>query len=395
MGDNAAHEPRRPLATKIRQQDQRYRASSRVTLAGAAVNIFLAILKIVFGIIGQSQALVADGVHSLSDLASDAVVLFAAREGSRDADEEHPYGHARFETAATVGLGILLTAVAAGIVFDAARRLLAPEQLLQPGLVALIVAAVSVLAKECLYHYTARTAEKIRSNLLRANAWHHRSDAVSSIIVIVGVGGTMAGFPYLDAVAAIAVALMIAKIGWDLGWQSIRELVDTALDRERVAEIRRTIATVDGVQALHMLRSRRMGENALVDVHIQVDPTLSVSEGHQISETVRSRLIHEIDEVSDVMVHIDPEDDETSMVSGTLPLRQAVEARLRQYFQDIEPAQRIEKLVLHYLNGKIRVELLLPLDVLSNKDAAAELSKRFNRAVAHDAQISGVQLRFH
>jgi cation diffusion facilitator family transporter len=367
----------------------------RVTLVGGAIDLALGVAKIVFGVTAHSQALIADGVHSLSDLATDVLVLYAAKHGSREADEEHPYGHGRFETLATVGLGVALIATAIGISVDAARRLFNPELLLTPGVWALVIAALSIVLKEAIYHYTMRAARRYRSNMLRANAWHSRTDALSSVIVVVGITGTMAGLSYLDAIAAIGVALMIAKIGWEFGWQSVRELVDTALDPDRVDAIRQTIEAVDGVEALHSLRSRRMGGDALVDVHIQVDPTLSLSEGHQISETVRAQLIDDIEEVSDVMVHIDPEDDEMATSTGALPLREVVQKRLDHYFRDIEAAQHIEKVTLHYLDGHIRVELLLPLAVLPNKAAVMALRRRFNEAVASDSQISTVELRFY
>ncbi|HEB80630.1 MAG TPA: cation transporter, partial [Chromatiales bacterium] len=181
----------------------RYRAVYRVTIVGAVINVVLAGAKILFGIIGRSQALVVDGIHSLSDLASDAMVLVAARHGSRDADEDHPYGHARVETAVTVGLGVLLIAVGAGIGYETGSRLFAPRELLHPDLLTLIVAVLSIVSKEGLYHYTVHAARRARSNLLRANAWHHRSDAISSVVVAIGIGGTMAGLPYLDAIAAV------------------------------------------------------------------------------------------------------------------------------------------------------------------------------------------------
>ena len=376
-------------------ENERYRETVRVTLVGSVVDLLLSIAKITVGFFARSHALIADGVHSLSDLATDAVVLYAAKHGSRGADEDHPYGHRRIETMATVGLGIVLIATAVGISADAIRRLLNPELLLVPGLWALVIAIASIVTKEAVYHYTIRAARKHRSAILRANAWHSRTDALSSVIVMVGITGTMVGLPYLDAIAAIGVALMIAKIGWDFGWQSVRELIDTALDPDRVDAIRHTIEAVDGVEALHLLRSRRMGGDALVDVHIQVDPTLSVSEGHQISETVRAQLIDEIEEVSDVMVHIDPEDDETATPTGALPLREVVQTRLDSYFRDIEAAQHIEKVTLHYLDGQLRVELLLPLEVLPNKAAVMQLRQRFNQAVSSDDQIGAVELRFY
>ncbi len=379
----------------IDAQAKRYRDIFRVTVVGAIIDLLLGIAKIGFGITAHSQALIADGIHSLSDLATDGLVLYAAKHGSREADAEHPYGHGRIETLATVALGIALIATATGICWDAVRRLFRPELLLSPGVWALVIAGLSIVLKAAIYHYTMHAARRYRSSMLRANAWHSRSDAFSSVIVVVGVAGTMAGLTYLDAIAAVGVALMIAKIGWDLGWQGARELVDTALEPHRVDKIRRTITSVDGVQALHMLRSRRMGGDALVDVHIQVDPTLSVSEGHQISETVRARLIEEIEEVSDVMVHIDPEDDEAAVSTASLPLRETVRRRLDACFADLDAAKRIERLTLHYYGGKMHVELLLPLDVLTGTTTAWTLRKRFNDAVKNDPQIASVELRFH
>jgi cation diffusion facilitator family transporter len=256
---------------------QRKNETTRITLWGVAVNLVLAIIKIAGGIIGQSQALLADGIHSLSDLASDAMVLIAVKHAGEDADEDHPYGHARYETLATVALGILLIGVAVGIAYDAILRLDNPEEIATPALFTLIIAAISIFSNEGLYHATRAVAKKIRSPLLEANAWHHRSDAVSSIVVLIGIGATYIGYPLLDAVAAILVALMIAKIGLDLSRQSVQELVDTALEPEMVDKIKQTILSIDDVRELHMLRSRRMGHNALVDVHLLVSPKLSVS----------------------------------------------------------------------------------------------------------------------
>ncbi len=260
------------------QGEARYREARKVTVVGAVVNIVLSVIKILAGWLGSSHALIADGIHSLSDLATDAVVLLAAKYGARDADEEHPYGHGRIETLATVVLGVVLILVALGIGYDAVRRLFEPERLLLPGMLALWAAIISVLAKEALYHYTIAVARKLRSNLLRANAWHHRSDAVSSIVVVVGVIGSMAGLTYLDAVASVAVAVMVAKIGWELGWHSVHELIDRGLEQEDIETIRDKIMEVGGVRAMHDLRTRLMGGNAFVDVDVLVDPSLTVSE---------------------------------------------------------------------------------------------------------------------
>ena len=374
------------------KNNTRYRETMKVTLIGAVIDLLLGVFKILFGFLSQSQALIADGIHSLSDLATDGIVLYAAKHAHTEADEEHPYGHGRFETVATVALGIALLAVAVGVSIDATLRLFNPEKLLIPGMGALVVAAISIVSKEAIYHYTMHVARKYNSNMLRANAWHSRSDAISSVVVLIGVAGSMAGLWYLDAIAAIGVGLMIAKIGWDLAWHSIRELVDTGLDTERVEAIRKTILDVDGVVSLHVLRTRRMAGEALVDVHIQVAPHISVSEGHYVSETVRARVIKEIEEVADVMVHIDPENDEVTPPNTGLPLRRKMMAQLEQQWQGLAAAQRIEEVTLHYLKGQIQVELKLPLAILeeetqSNRDA---IQAQFNEVAEKLEEVSAI-----
>ena len=374
--------------------DERRRETVRVTLVGSVVDLSLGVAKIIFGFISHSQALIADGIHSLSDLVTDGFVLYAAAHASREADEEHPYGHKRIETVATVGLGVALLAVAIGISYDAAMRLFQPERLLHPGTPALVVAAISVVSKEIIYHYSMTIAKKYRSEMLRANAWHSRSDAISSVIVIVGVLGTMAGLNYLDAIAAIGVALMIMKISWDLMWSSVRELVDTGLEPERIELIRKTIQSVDGVSSLHMLRTRRMGGDALADVHIQVNPAISVSEGHHISEAVRSELINNIEELTDVTVHIDTEDDQAARRTNDLPLRSEVIRRAMEEFRHIDEVDDIEQVTLHYLDGKIQLQLLLPLTLAQEPEAARGLVRRFQDAIQDDPIISSVEIRF-
>lgn len=373
---------------------QRYTDIRAVTIVGAAVNAVLAIVKVIVGFVGQSHALITDGIHSLSDLVSDAMVVLAAKHGNSEADEAHPYGHARIETAVTVALGGLLILVSLGISLDAGRRLLNADRLLHPQPLALLVALLSVLSKEVLYRYTVRVAKRVRSSLLRANAWHHRTDALSSVVVLVGVGGAMLGFVYLDAIASIGVALMIAKIGWDLGWDAIRELVDTGLEPERVAKIRESIARVDGVEDMHMLRTRRMGGNALVDVHVQVNSRLSVSEGHQIGEFVRTELVKDIDEVADVTVHVDPEDDEASLLCENLPLRGEILARLRESWHSLVDPALIDEINLHYLSGKVHVDLTLPLDFVETVAQGRDLAQQLRRASQSIEFIGQVRVYF-
>jgi len=384
-------------ATRQLPGGERYREARKVTLVGGAVDLALGVLKIAVGWAAQSQALLADGVHSLSDLATDVGVIVAARHASRDADENHPYGHGRIETLATIGLGVSLIAVAIGIAWDSVRRLFQPELLLEPGMWALVAAAASVAAKEWAYRYTMRAARRLRSSMLRANAWHSRSDALSSVVVMVGVGGTMAGLAYVDAVAAVIVAAMVAKIGWDFAHESARELIDTGLAPEEVERIRDSILAVDGVRSMHTLRTRRMGRDALVDVHIQVDPKVSVSEGHQIAEAARARLVEEVEDVNDVLVHIDPEDDEDEdepAPDDMLPLRQEVLERLDRRWRETVPGRDIRRVTLHYLDGRVHVDVVLPLDLAADADAAERARRALREAVAGEPDLGRVEVYF-
>jgi cation diffusion facilitator family transporter len=376
-----------------RSNRQRYRASMQVTLVSIVTNVLLSAAQIAIGVIGKSQALVADGLHTLSDLLTDFFVLFALKHGHKGADEEHPYGHARIETAVTLLLGIVLFAVGIGIAIGAGMKLGQREAFVIPSVITLWIALGTLLAKEALYHYTMRTARAFDSEMLRANAWHHRSDAISSLIVLIGIGGALIGFAYLDSIAAIIVALMIIKIGVELAWGALRELVDTGLSHQDLETLRQAILSVDGVKALHLLRTRKVGERALADVHLIVDERLSVSEGHQIGEAVRSKLMNE-SAMNDVTVHIDTEEDQEGVSCEGLPLRDEVLRRLDDYFADIPEAGRIERTTLHYTGGRIVVELVLPFTTALNAANARKLAARFNAAAKRDKNIKSISLLF-
>ncbi len=278
----------------------------RVTLVGAAGNVVLAIGKFAAGIFGNSQALIVDAVHTVSDLISDVVVLVAARWGAHEADHNHPYGHGRIETVATALIGFLLLAVAIGFIVDGIARLNDPERLLQPGWIALSAAVISVAVKEGLYWYTRRVARRTRSELLMANAWHHRSDAMSSVVVIVGILGAIGGLLWLDAVAAILVAVMVGHIGIKFVFRALTELVDTAVPADTQRELEALIMTVDGVRGFRDLRTRTMGGQTVMDVRILLDPELSLAEADQLARRVRRCLLSASVDVFDVVVSIAP-----------------------------------------------------------------------------------------
>jgi cation diffusion facilitator family transporter len=372
----------------------RYRATRKVTLIGAITNLFLSIAQIAGGLLTSSQAVLADGIHTLSDLASDFMVLFAARQASKEADEEHPYGHQRIETVATVALGTVLTIVGLSIGYRAIVRLLDTELLVQPEPMALVFAALAIISKEGLFHYTRRVARRIRSRMLEANAWHHRSDVVSSLVVLVGVVTSLMGFPLADALAALIIAAMIMYMGGQLVYESFMELIDTGLDPELVEEMRRTALEIDEVTSLHMLRTRSMGGYALADVHIQVDPRISVSEGHQISEAVRQRLINQYDELEDVMVHIDPEDDELGPISATLPLRSEFKNKLINYWKSHNAFSHIQNFDIHYLNGLVELDIYLPLELMHDSEQNEHLRRALNRTSEDFDFIGQVRLYY-
>ncbi len=383
----------KPSSSKI-SQEERYIAIRNITLLAITINILLTLLKIIFGIIGHSQALIADGLHSLSDLLVGVVTLIAAKYSTQPPDVEHPYGHGRIETLATIAGGGLLLLMAAGLLIDVTMRLFEPASLLQPTSISLAAALLSILIKEGIYQYTIYVAKRVRSPMLRANAWHHRSDAISSVIVFIGVGGSMLGFLWLDAVATIGISIMIGYIGFSLSLPGINELIDTGLGKEQIIEIEKIIKSVQGVRGFHQLRTRKMGINVLVDIHILVDPRISVSEGHKISTAVRTRLIAEMPKITEVLVHIDVENDEIAKTTSNLPFRDEITARLQQHWLSLEMAGAIEQITLHYLSGELTIEIYLPLSLVQDLKEAQLLSQRLIDLMANDPDIDNINIYY-
>jgi cation diffusion facilitator family transporter len=284
---------------------QRAAAASRSTWVSVAVNVVLTVTQIAVGILSKSQGLVADGIHSLSDLVADFVVLLAGHHARKDADEDHPYGHQRFETAASMVLGGLLLAVGAGMLWSAVRKLEAPETVQQVHVVALYAAGVALVAKELLFRYMLSVAKRVKSSMLVANAWHARSDAASSLVVGLGIIGNLAGYPILDPIAALIVGFMVAKMGWGFAWDAMHDLMDRAVDDHEVDAIRRTLTDTPGVQSVHDVRTRKMGDMIVVDAHIEVDASISVEAGHDIAVQARHRVMQR-HRVLNLMTHVDP-----------------------------------------------------------------------------------------
>ncbi|CAC9629558.1 Cobalt-zinc-cadmium resistance protein [uncultured Gammaproteobacteria bacterium] len=371
----------------------RKKASQKITLIGAIADFLLSVFKVVAGVLGNSGALIADGVHSFSDLLSDAVVLYAVKHANEEADADHPYGHKRFETVATLGLAIILALVSIGIIYDALGRLSNPSVLAHSALL-LSVVALSILSKEALYWYTIKVAKIYKSDMLKANAWHHRSDALSSVVVLAGVFGSLNGYPYLDSMAAIVVGLMVMMIAWKLGSSATKELVDTAIDVEQVEQLRTAIGMISGVNNVHSLRTRKIGHAISADVHVQVDPFLSVSEGHIISVSVERVAKKCLEDLDDVTVHIDPEDDEIAAPCEHLPERAKALGILNKALFGNKCDGEIERIQLHYLNGKIHVDFFLPLSCLSSNTGHNDILKTLTKVVEKLPEFGDIKVYF-
>lgn len=357
----------------------RYQTVIRVTIVNSGVNSLLALLKIIVGAFGHSQALIADGVHSLSDLITDLLVLIASRMGEQLPDKEHPYGHRRIETIASIIISIVLIAVAIGIAYDNVEHMV-HYAFIRPDYDVIVIAIISVLANEGLFRYTMTSGNKINSDLLRTNAWHNRSDAFVSLIVLISAGGTLLGIRYLDSIGALIIAALILKMGLKMTWVSLQELIDTGVDETTLAKITKAIQNVSGVVSVHQLRTRSHGGHIFVDVHIQVNPSISVSEGHYIGEQVHMQLLKQFERISDVTVHVDPEDDEINQPSVHLPNRKEVNRLLKKHWEHLPHYADIQRTELHYLNGKLYIEIFMPAD-LRNQNEPSSLEEQYQKVI--------------
>ena len=280
-------------------------AATRSTWVSVVVNLVLTAVQIGAGLFTKSQALVADGIHSLSDLVSDFVVLLAGHHAQKDADDDHPYGHQRFETAASLVLGLLLLAVGLGMLWSAVLKLQTPDEVQPVHTLALWVAGGALVSKELLFRYMLAVAKRVKSSMLVANAWHARSDAASSLVVGVGIAGNLAGYPILDPIAALIVGGMVAKMGWTFTWDALHDLMDRAVDDAEVTAIRQTLLDTPGVKGVHDVKTRKMGDMIVVDVHLEVDGNQSVEAGHDIAVEARRRVMLR-HRVLNLMTHLDP-----------------------------------------------------------------------------------------
>ena len=360
----------------------------RIIAIGALANLVLAALKIAGGIAGRSTALVADGIHSLSDLLTDGVVLFTHKIGQLPADENHPYGHGRAETIGATLVGAVIIAAGFGLAYHS-WEIINIGTFNIPLIPAAVAALASIATKEILFRYTRVVGEETNSPSLIANAWHHRSDAISSIAALVGIGGAMAGYPIMDPIAAIIVSILIVKVGYDIAFKGLRDLMDTALNETETRRIEIMINNLPGVIQTHNLRTRRIGGEVLMDVHILVDHEASVTEGHHIAENVRRELIRAMDNVQDVLVHVDTEDDDT-FESIYWANRFYLEKQVDPIIDSMKDIQERTHLRAHYHGGKTTLEVFIRMREGIDADEANSVAKELREyleAIEHVHEV--------
>jgi cation diffusion facilitator family transporter len=361
---------------------------TRIILIGALANLLLAVLKIAGGIVGRSTAMVADGIHSLSDLLTDGVVLFTHKIGQLPADENHPYGHGRAETIGATLVGAVIIVAGLGLAYQS-WEIIITDAFRKPSWPAAAAALVSIAVNEILFRTTRSVGEATKSPSLVANAWHHRSDAISSIAALIGIGGAMAGHPIMDPIAAILVSVMIMKVGYDIAFSGLSDLMDTALSEDETRRIETMINGLPGVIQTHNLRTRRIGGDVLMDVHILVDHQASVTEGHQIAETVRRELIRTMDNVQDVLVHVDTENDaafETIYWANRSYLEQQVDPMVAS----IKEIQERTHLRAHHHGGKTTLEVFIKMKPgldLDEATSAMKLLKEHLQTIEHVHEV--------
>ena len=280
----------------------------KLSLVGIIGNVFLSAFKFIAGIMGNSSAMVSDAVHSLSDVFATFIAFLGVRFGRREADASHPYGHERIESLAAVVLGLILLVTGVGIGWVGLEKILAGnyESLPIPGMIALIAAIVSIAVKEGMFWYTRHWARVIRSSAFEADAWHHRSDAMSSIGALVGVGGSMLGYPVLDPIASVVICLFILKQGISIIYDALKKMLDTSCGEQFEKEVRQLVDAEDQVERIDMLRTRMFGDKVYIDMEIAIDGSMQLTDAHAIAERVHDDIEHAFPEVKHVMIHVNP-----------------------------------------------------------------------------------------
>lgn len=389
--------PCRGLATQQADQESADRqAALTVTWWGFGSNIGLAVLKYGAGVLSGSTALIADAAHSLSDLVSDFITLFVVHYAHLPPDKCYPYGRGRFETLGSLAVSVLLIGTAGGVGWDAMSVLvgywssgIAENMMLESGYGGLAIAActVSLVTKEVLYHATARVGHKIKSPTLIANAWHHRSDAFSSIAALLGVGGSLAGMPLLDPLSGVLVSGLVAKAGIEIGWESVQEVAEGMdADDETLEAVRTAAAATEGVLGIEKLRARKMGPFSLVDLRIGVDPHITVSAARHVAERLRHKIVTSERHISDVLVHVHPF--EQAEFDTSLRPHTQVEREVRDVLAQVPDVLGVEHVIVHYMpNGGLH----LKVDIVCNEESTIKEAKAVARKAKHVLQeLKGV-----
>ncbi|HHR6130957.1 TPA: cation diffusion facilitator family transporter [Providencia alcalifaciens] len=292
---------------EFKLQQEKFKAAKKSTLISVAVNTLLSIWQIIVGIFSHSSGLIADGIHTLSDLVADFVVLIANKKSHKKPDADHPYGHFRYENGASLILGIILLIVGVGMGWSAVEKMINPDLIPEVHTIALVAALTALVAKEGLFRYMLHVANKVNSSMLVANAWHARSDAASSLVVAIGIIGSLCGIRILDPIAALIVGTFVFRMGFKFTYQSMQDLMDKGADEETLEQLSNVLRSIPGVKGFHDLKTRKSGDFFLVDVHLELDGQMTILEGHDIAVNVRKQLMKN-PQVLDVMTHLDPYD---------------------------------------------------------------------------------------
>jgi len=362
----------------------------RVTVIGAIANIALSIIKFTAGVSGNSSALVADAIHSLSDLATDGVAYVALKISNQKPDAEHPYGHGRAETIGSAIIGSAVFFVGIGLAWKIFSNVLSNETKI-PEVIALYGASLSIVVKEALYHYTKYEGEKIRSEMIIANAWHHRSDAISSVAALIGIAGAVMGYPLLDSLAAIIVGVMVAGVGGHILLESIDNLMDKGVSQEKMTDMVNIIGKNAQVIDFHELKTRKLGQDTFVDVHIQVAPKISVSEAHNIAESIRRELRQKIEDVTDALVHIDAEEDLDGRFYQIS--RSDVEVELKKIINELSLISLDGDIVFHFLLHQVCADVTIEFDESVLPEEEKELAGVLAKKIIEGSAVTEVNIR--
>jgi cation diffusion facilitator family transporter len=374
--------------TDIRTETSDLQAGSKVVLVGAGINLLLSLIKGIVGFLTGSVALISDAGHSLGDLATDVIAWFSLRLSRQPRDADHPYGHGKFETMGTLSVALFLVATGVFLLSESIDAILHPTE---TGAWALVAAAASIGLNEWLYHYSMRVARRIRSGVLEANAWHHRTDSLTSVVAFAGIGLNLLGLPAWEGWMAALISCFVGWIGVRLGYQAVQDLLDRSVEPDLIGKLQQALEQIDGVVDCHELRARRMGGDVLVDLHVQVPPDITVSHGHQIAEQVRSQLLAADPAVTEVLVHIDPEADD----KYDTPQVQDVddpENLVRTVATSVEGVQSVSHVFCHFIHGCLEIQLHIEVEPTLRVLEASAIAGQVRKALEAQPDIHKVDV---